>query len=108
MAMNHLMPWLVLTSASFCYHGCYRMALGHLSESGHVLLVYLLNTLMDSPQYFSSWLLYYQPCSLFISYMCNRWPDIYSMKVKDKNFGIETATETVLFKMVSIINSSVT
>ena len=31
-----------------------------------------------------------------------RWPDIYSMKVKDKNFGIETATETVLFRMVSI------
>lgn len=31
-----------------------------------------------------------------------RWPDIYSMKVKDKNFGIETATETVLFRMVSV------
>ena len=33
--------------------------------------------------------------------MC-RWPDIYSMKVMDKNFGIETATETVLFRMVGI------
>lgn len=32
----------------------------------------------------------------------NRWPDIYSMKVKDKNFGIETITETVLFRMVRI------
>ena len=29
-----------------------------------------------------------------------RWPDVYSMKVKDKNFGIETATETVMFRMV--------
>ena len=25
---------------------------------------------------------------------------MYSMKVKDKNFGIETATETIMFRMV--------
>ncbi|XP_065884494.1 tyrosine-protein phosphatase non-receptor type 21-like [Dysidea avara] len=28
-----------------------------------------------------------------------KWPDVYSMKAKDKNFGIETATETVMFRM---------
>ena len=30
-----------------------------------------------------------------------RWPEIYRMKVKDKNFGIETPGETVYFKMVN-------
>lgn len=32
----------------------------------------------------------------------SRWPEIYRMKVKDKNFGIETPGETVYFKMVSV------
>ena len=31
----------------------------------------------------------------------HRWPDIYRMKVRDKNFGIETPSETIYFKMVS-------
>ncbi len=30
----------------------------------------------------------------------SRWPDIFRMKVKDKNFGIETPGETIYFKMV--------
>jgi protein tyrosine phosphatase len=28
-----------------------------------------------------------------------KWPDIYRMKVRDKNFGIETPSETIYFKM---------
>ena len=40
--------------------------------------------------------------SLFIPYcVFFRWPDIYRMKVRDKNFGIETPGETIYFKMVS-------
>ena len=31
-----------------------------------------------------------------------KWPDIYNMKVKDKTFAIETATERIMFKMVSL------
>ena len=31
-----------------------------------------------------------------------KWPDIFRMKVRDKNFGIETPGETVYFKMVSV------
>ena len=38
---------------------------------------------------------HYRPC---------RWPDIFRMKMGDKNFGIETPGETVYFKMVRPIN----
>ena len=34
-------------------------------------------------------------------YVC-RWPDVYRMKVRDKNFGVETPGETVYFKMVGV------
>ena len=41
-------------------------------------------------------------CTYFTSLcVCIRWPDIFRMKVRDKNFGIETPGETVYFKMVS-------
>ena len=33
--------------------------------------------------------------------LSHRWPDIFRMKVRDKNFGIETPGETIYFKMVS-------
>jgi len=38
--------------------------------------------------------------NIFPSFEC-RWPDIFRLKVRDKNFAIETPGETVYFKMVS-------